>query len=115
MYIRPMQHFIIFHVYIREGIPDYEWDHFEESVPMSTYLVAFVVSDFQHLSDGTFAVWAREQALGQGRYALEIGPKILRYFEDYYGIKFPLPKIDMFALPDFSAGAMENWGLITYR
>lgn len=55
------------------------------------------------------------QALGQGRYALEVGPKILRYFEDYFGIKFPLPKIDMVALPDFSAGAMENWGLITYR
>uniref|UniRef100_A0A1B6GWM4 Aminopeptidase n=2 Tax=Proconiini TaxID=565685 RepID=A0A1B6GWM4_9HEMI len=98
-----------------EGVPDYVWDHFEESVPMSTYLVAFVVSDFQHLSDGTFAVWAREQALGQARYALDVGPKILRHFEDYFGIKFPLPKIDMVALPDFSAGAMENWGLITYR
>uniref|UniRef100_A0A1B6M3I9 Aminopeptidase n=1 Tax=Graphocephala atropunctata TaxID=36148 RepID=A0A1B6M3I9_9HEMI len=98
-----------------EGIPDYVWDHFEESVPMSTYLVAFVVSDFQHLSDGTFAVWAREQALGQARYALDVGPKILRHFEEYFNIKFPLPKIDMVALPDFSAGAMENWGLITYR
>jgi len=98
-----------------DGINDYEWDHFEESVPMSTYLVAFVVSDFQHLSDGTFAVWARDQALGQARFALDIGPRILRHFEDFFSIKFPLPKIDMVALPDFSAGAMENWGLITYR
>lgn len=82
---------------------------------MSTYLVAFVVSDFQHLSDGTFAVWARDQALNQARYALDIGPRILRHFEDFFSIKFPLPKIDMVALPDFAAGAMENWGLITYR
>jgi aminopeptidase N len=46
---------------------------------------------------------------------LSIGPKILHYYEKYFGIAFPLPKIDMVALPDFAAGAMENWGLITYR
>ncbi|XP_063230213.1 aminopeptidase N-like [Bacillus rossius redtenbacheri] len=99
-----------------EGLPDYEWDHYGQSVPMSTYLVAFVVSDFGHLSAGAnFSVWARQEALQQARYSLEIGPKILKYFEDYFEIKFPLPKIDMIALPDFAAGAMENWGLITYR
>ncbi|KAK9511955.1 hypothetical protein O3M35_000511 [Rhynocoris fuscipes] len=98
-----------------EGIPDYEWDHFKQSVPMSTYLVAFCVTDFDHLSDGTFKVWARNEAIQQARYALEIGPKILRYFESFFQISFPLPKIDMVALPDFAAGAMENWGLITFR
>lgn len=100
-------------------MPGYVWDVYEESVPMSTYLVAFIVSDFtSQLSEegGTpFGVWARKEAIGQAAYSLEIGPKILKFYEDYFQIKFPLPKIDMVALSDFSAGAMENWGLITYR
>uniref|UniRef100_A0A146LYB5 Aminopeptidase n=3 Tax=Lygus hesperus TaxID=30085 RepID=A0A146LYB5_LYGHE len=98
-----------------EGVRDYMWDHFRESVPMSTYLVAFTVSDFEHWSDRSFKVWARSQAIDQAKYALKIGPKILKHFEEYFGIAYPLPKMDMIALPDFAAGAMENWGLITYR
>ena len=99
------------------GLPSYMWDHYERSVPMSTYLVAFIVSDFEVLKSesGDFRVWARRDAIEQARYCLKIGPKILEYFEDYFKIKFPLPKIDNVALPDFAAGAMENWGLITYR
>ncbi|XP_015604737.1 aminopeptidase Ey [Cephus cinctus] len=99
------------------GIPNYLWDHYERSVPMSTYLVAFIVSDFEVLRSpsGNFSVWARSEAINQSLYSLDIGPKVLEYFEDYFKIKFPLPKMDMVALPDFSAGAMENWGLITYR
>ncbi|KAL6443884.1 hypothetical protein ACFW04_001721 [Cataglyphis niger] len=84
---------------------------------MSTYLVAFIVSDFdvRKSEDGNFRVWARHDAINQSQYSLNIGPKILKYYEEYFQIKFPLPKMDMVALPDFSAGAMENWGLITYR
>lgn len=48
-------------------------------------------------------------------YALSAGIKVLQYYEDYYGVPFPLPKQDMMAFPDFAAGAMENWGLVTYR
>ncbi|XP_029162416.1 aminopeptidase N-like [Nylanderia fulva] len=99
------------------GLHTYVWDHYERSVPMSTYLVAFIVSDFdvRRSEDGNFGVWARQEAISQSQYSLNIGPKILKYFEEYFQIKFPLPKMDMVALPDFSAGAMENWGLITYR
>lgn len=82
---------------------------------MSTYLVAFCVSDFKNISNGIFSIWARSSALSQAQYSLKIGPIILKYYERFFGIKYPLPKLDMVALPDFGAGAMENWGLITYR
>lgn len=93
----------------------YVWDHFYETVPMSTYLLAFVVFDFEPITNGTFSVWARHSAITQSKYSLQIGPQILKFYEKYFGIDFPLPKIDMVALPDFSSGAMENWGLILFR
>ena len=61
------------------------------------------------------AVWARPAAIEQAEYARSIGPVILEYYEEFFKTVFPLPKQDMAALPDFAAGAMENWGLITYR
>lgn len=48
-------------------------------------------------------------------YALDIAIKALNFYEDYFQIPFPLKKQDMFAIPDFTQGAMENWGLVTYR
>jgi len=103
-----------------DGEEGWVWDHFENTVPMSTYLVAFVVSDFAHMNNTAndhvlFRVWARESAISQAEYAREKGPEVLTWFENYFNIPFPLPKQDMIAIPDFSAGAMENWGLITYR
>merc|ERR1712178_321075 len=62
-----------------------------------------------------FRIWARKNALDQIAYAKDIGPKMLKHFEEYFDVKYPLPKQDMIAIPDFGAGAMENWGLITYR
>ncbi|XP_041985290.1 aminopeptidase N-like [Aricia agestis] len=97
------------------------WSQFETSVPMSTYLVAYVVSTFGHvesppeLSTTKFRVWARRDSMDQAAYAATVGPKVLTHFESYFNLSFPLPKQDMIAIPDFSAGAMENWGLITYR
>ncbi|KAJ8733133.1 hypothetical protein PYW08_001431 [Mythimna loreyi] len=98
-----------------ETLPDYTWDHYAESLPMSTYLVAFTITDFKNMTNDKFSVWARSEAVKSAAFALEIGPKILKYLEEYYKIKFPLPKIDMIALPDFKNGAMENWGLLTFR
>lgn len=102
-------------LFFSDGLPDYVLDVYQESVPMSTYLVAFVVSDFVNKTSGNFAVWATSDAIHGASYALEIGPKILKFLENFFDIDYPLPKMDMIALPDFSAGAMENWGLITFR
>jgi aminopeptidase N len=51
----------------------------------------------------------------QGAYALECGVRALTFFSRYFSLAYPLKKYDMVAIPDFSAGAMENWGLVTYR
>uniref|UniRef100_A0A8C7JZR3 Aminopeptidase n=1 Tax=Oncorhynchus kisutch TaxID=8019 RepID=A0A8C7JZR3_ONCKI len=95
---------------------------FQPTPLMSTYLLAFVVSEFGfiHSTEGEkvlIRIWARKQAIaeGQGDYALEKTGPILEFFENYYSSSYPLTKSDQIALPDFSAGAMENWGLITYR
>ncbi|XP_050422404.1 aminopeptidase N isoform X2 [Adelges cooleyi] len=96
-------------------LSSYEWDLFEQTVPMSTYLVAFIVSDFEYLSSETFRVWARSEVLSHTNYARDIGPNILRFYEEFFSIPYPLKKTDLVALPDFAAGAMENWGLVTFR
>ncbi|XP_041853604.1 aminopeptidase N-like isoform X2 [Melanotaenia boesemani] len=94
---------------------------FERTEKMSTYLLAFIVSDFEFINstiDGVLIrIFARRSAIadGQGAYALSITGPILKFFEEYYSSSYPLPKSDQIALPDFNAGAMENWGLITYR
>nr|XP_061796529.1 aminopeptidase Ey-like [Nerophis lumbriciformis] len=95
---------------------------FEPTKRMSTYLLAFVVCDFGFIksnqsADVLIRIWARKKALaeGQGDYALNQTGPILAFFEGYYDSSYPLSKSDQIALPDFSAGAMENWGLITYR
>ncbi|XP_053320871.1 aminopeptidase N-like [Spea bombifrons] len=97
---------------------------FDKTVKMSTYLVAFIVSQFSSTGDPGNStttgvqIWGRKKAIEdekQGEYALSISKPILDYFAKYYDTPYPLPKSDQVALPDFSAGAMENWGLVTYR
>ena len=87
---------------------------------MSTYLLAFVVGDLACIEDTTpdgtlIRVWATKGNEEKGRFALETSIDLLAYFNDYFGIPFPLSKLDHLAIPDFAAGAMENWGAITYR
>jgi aminopeptidase N/puromycin-sensitive aminopeptidase len=86
---------------------------------MSTYLVAFLVGDFQCTageSDGVaIRVCSTPDKVALTPYALDVATYVLHYYNNYFGIPYPLKKLDLIALPDFEAGAMENFGAITYR
>lgn len=87
---------------------------------MSTYLVAAVIGEYDYVedksSDGVLVrVYTPKGKKEQGVFALEVATKVLPYYKEYFDIAYPLPKIDLIAIADFSAGAMENWGLVTYR
>jgi aminopeptidase N len=86
---------------------------------MSTYLVAFLVGDFQCTSgesDGVaIRVCSTPDKVQFTPYALSVAEYVLHYYNDYFGIPYPLKKLDLIGLPDFEAGAMENFGAITYR
>ena len=93
---------------------------FDQTPVMSTYLLAFVIGDLSHVekeaADGTVVgVWTTRGKERQGDFALDTSVKLLSFFNDYFGIRYPLPKLDHLAIPDFAAGAMENWGCVTYR
>ncbi|XP_056137350.1 aminopeptidase N-like isoform X2 [Lampris incognitus] len=94
---------------------------FEPTRKMSSYLLALIVSDYAYLSSKQggilIRIWARRKAIEeeQGNYALNLTGPILDFFQQYYNISYPLSKSDQIALPDFYFGAMENWGLVTYR
>ena len=94
---------------------------FEKTPRMSSYLLAFVIGELHketaHTKSGVEVnVWAtpaqNENTLD---FALDIATRSIDFYDEYFGVKYPLPKSDHVALPDFSSGAMENWGLITYR
>uniref|UniRef100_A0A8C4HL08 Aminopeptidase n=1 Tax=Dicentrarchus labrax TaxID=13489 RepID=A0A8C4HL08_DICLA len=119
-------------------------DHFDTTVKMSTYLVAYIVSDFLSVSKTTqhgvkISVYAVPEKIDQTAFALDAAVKLLDFYDDYFDIPYPLPKqgqwnikkvqrepvlylivfmcfpADLAAIPDFQSGAMENWGLTTYR
>ena len=94
---------------------------FEKTPQMSSYLLAFVIGELHKKTARTKSgvevnVWAtpaqNENTLD---FALDIATRSIDFYDEYFGVKYPLPKSDHVALPDFSSGAMENWGLITYR
>jgi len=103
-------------------VPAEEGKHtitFATTPKMSTYLVAFLVGDFKCISGGAdgvpIRVCATPDKVQYGKLALDTAEHTLHYYDNYFGIKYPMPKLDMIALPDFEAGAMENFGAITYR
>ncbi|CAK9053976.1 unnamed protein product [Durusdinium trenchii] len=87
---------------------------------MSTYLLAFCVGEFEFISaqtkSGVLArIFSCPGNSARCAFALKCCIKALEFYDDFFGLPYPLPKMDMIAIPDFSAGAMENWGLVTYR
>jgi puromycin-sensitive aminopeptidase len=93
---------------------------FADTIPMSTYLVAFIVGKLEATDpvdvDGTPLRTIHVPGKGHlADFSLDVGAFCLRFFSDYYGIPYPGDKCDLLALPDFAAGAMENLGAITFR
>ena len=94
---------------------------FETTPRMSSYLLAFAVGDMQGITAktkngtlvGVYATKAHPES--NLEFALDIAVRCIEFYEEYYGVKYPIPQSLHVALPDFSAGAMENWGLVTYR
>ena len=98
---------------------------FETTPVMSTYLLAWAIGDFEYVEQLTdrryngkqipVRVYTTRGLKEQGRWALEHAPKIIDFFSEIFDIDYPLPKSDLLAVHEFTHGAMENWGLVTYR
>ncbi|HEY4357454.1 MAG TPA: M1 family metallopeptidase [Acidobacteriaceae bacterium] len=92
---------------------------FARTPRMSTYLLAFQVGDWvcsKGEADGIpIRSCSTPDKLAMTPFALHAAEHFLHYYDQYFGIKYAMPKLDMIAIPDFEAGAMENWGCITYR
>ena len=93
---------------------------FQTTPVMSTYLLAFCVGEFDFIEADTpegvtVRCWTPVGKKEQGTFALDTAVGSLSFFGEYFDSPYPLPKMDMVAVPDFSAGAMENWGLVVYR
>lgn len=93
---------------------------FADTMKMSTYLVAFIVGEFESTDpvfvDGTpIRVWSVPGKCHLGKFGLDIGAASLAFFSQYYGLPYPGDKLDLIAIPDFASGAMENLGAITFR
>ena len=115
-------------VSVLEHETGYQIVKFSPTPKMSTYLVAFIVGDFEYIEgittpnlfskrrEGTkVRVFTTPGKKHQAKFALECAVKTLEFYDKYFDIAYPLPILDMIAIPDFTSGAMENWGAITYR
>jgi aminopeptidase N len=93
---------------------------FDTTPVMSTYLLAWVIAELESVSGTTKAgtavnVYTTKGKKEKGRFALDMGVSALEFFAEYFAEPYPLPKMDMIGIPEFAAGAMENWGCVTYR
>lgn len=105
---------------VAEHSPGYKIITFAPTPKMSTYLLAFIVGKFEHIETKTktgvkVRVFTTPGKKHQAEFALETAKKCIEFYENYFRIRYPLSSLDLIAIPDFAAGAMENWGAITYR
>ena len=101
------------------GPEGFETVVFERSPRMSTYLLHLSVGRWDRIATRSagveIAVHTPVGRAEEGRFALDAAARLLPWYNDYFGIPYPLPKLDLIAIPDFAAGAMENWGAMTFR
>lgn len=95
---------------------------FKESVEMSTYLAVFMVSELVVANtaklEGTniqFTVYSADDQKADVQYSFEVGKKLAEFYIKYFGVDYPLAKLDMAGIPQYPTGATEHWGLITFR
>lgn len=88
---------------------------------MSTYLLAFAVAEFRTITDKSeenstiFSVYSSKDALNSMAFALDFGKRALKALEEFIGLDYQLTKMDFIAIDDFLMGAMENWGLVSFK
>ncbi|KAM0680453.1 hypothetical protein GINT2_001513 [Glugoides intestinalis] len=91
---------------------------FKKTPKMSTYIVAYVVGKLDYIEDTSYIpirVYAHPEEKQWGKFSLDVATRCLKFFGEYFETPYPLTKLDMVAIPSFAMGAMENWGLVTYR
>jgi puromycin-sensitive aminopeptidase len=109
-----------FPISVMEHEAGFEIVKFSPTPKMSTYLLAFIIGDFDYVeqlsSRGVIVrVYTMPGKKHQAKFALDVTVKVLEFYEKYFDIPYPLQTLDMIAIPDFSSLAMENWGAITFR
>ena len=107
------------HLPARKGVA-YKKVAFGVSPKMSTYLLAWAVGEFDYLAGTTkggvtLRVFSPPGRAAQCAFALDAGVRALDFYDDFFQVPYPLPKLDMLCVTEFAMGAMENWGLVTYR
>ncbi|XP_011343855.1 glutamyl aminopeptidase [Ooceraea biroi] len=101
-------------------MPGYVWDHYEKTLPMPTYVVAFMVTDYFSYDVGvtdrpSHAIISRKEVANETKYVGQLLPKVLRLIQNFTGFHYELDKLDVIIVPELAYSAMENWGLITFR
>ncbi len=105
---------------IRQHEGGYKIVDFVPTPKMSTYLLAFIIGEFEYIEGKTksevkIRVLTTRGKSHQAKFALDVAKKALEFYDDYFDIPYPLPILDLVAIPDFESAAMENWGAITFR
>lgn len=105
---------------IKEHEGGYKVVEFASTPRMSTYLLAFIIGEFEFIEGYTkdkvqVRVFTTAGKKHQAKFALDVAIKSLEFYNEYFGVAYPLPVLDLIAIPDFESAAMENWGAVTFR